>query len=169
MDHDLSKSISNAPYLESFTLTLLTLTLDGPLSALPNHLPNLERLKLEIVDQTAKQYWRLLGNCQSPKLKQLELTLSSYAYPEMHLHADMLISILMKIPSLKSIIIRRVKRCSPPDESNDLKLVEIPEGMVHVLDENRREMKFEAQEVKRLHSFTSKRGIQCVVHNDSKE
>lgn len=188
MDHDLSKSISNAPYpLESLTLTLnhnsrdefdfscfngheglraLTLTLDGPVSALPNHLPNLERLKLEIVDQTAKQYWRLLGNCQSPKLKQLELTLS-YAYPEMRLHADMLISILMKIPSLKSIIFRRVKRCSPPDESNDLKLVEIPEGMVHVLDENRREMKFEAQEVKRLHSFTSKRSIQCVVHNDS--
>ena len=75
----------------------------------------------------------------------------------------------MKIPSLESIVIRRVKRCSPLDGSNDLKLVEIPEEMVHVLDENRREIKFEAQEVKRLQSFTRKRNIQCVVHNDSKE
>lgn len=191
MDHDLSKTISKAPSLESLTLTLnhnsretfdfscfndhkglraLTLTLDGPLSVLPSRLPNLGRLKLEIVDQTTKQYWRLLGNCQSPKLKQLDITVSSYAYPEMRLHADMLISsLLMKIPSLESIVIRRVKRCSPLDGSNDLKLVEIPEEMVHVLDENRREIKFEAQEVKRLQSFTRKRNIQCVVHNDSKE
>ena len=198
MGHRLAEAISTAPSLESLMLTLnhnsrqafdfscfnghkrlrvLTLTVDGPITggpALPSHLPNLECLKLDIVDQATKPYWRLLGNFQSPKLKQLDLTVTSYAFPEMRLHADMLISILMKIPSLESIVIRRVKRCSPLDGSIDLKSVDIPAEMVHVLDdmvrvldENHRDIKFEEQEVKRLQSFARKRNIQCVVHNDN--
>ena len=95
----IEEAISNAQSLKSLSLTVccapshtfslsglnghnslreLSLCIDGTLN-LPEDLPCLESLTLELMDSCHEYYWRQLAHCQYPKLKRLEIISSVHS------------------------------------------------------------------------------------------
>ena len=180
----IEEAISNAPSLMSLSLTVccasshkfsmsglnghnslreLSLCIDGAMN-LPEDLPWLESLSLELMDSCHIFYWRQLVNSHYPKLKTLEIMSSVYAFQAMPLHIDLLISILARTSNLESFTIRRLERNSPLDEACDLRIHPDFDSLYHSLPV--RQPAFEAGETERLVAFAKSRRIKCVCKLD---
>lgn len=141
------------------SLQELSLTLDDRMY-LPVSLPNLEVLKLEIIDDYVECYWRLLlVRSQYPKLKWLEVTITSYAFLPLVLRIDLLISaIKAKLPSLEYLVVKRAKRTSPLDKYRDYKRTATRDDIRRARYRRRED---ETNEWKRLRAFAKSRNIKC--------
>lgn len=130
-------------------------------SSFPQDLPCLEVLKLDFVDENPGYYWQQLSTCRYPKLKRVDITVSTYAHPEVSLKLDILMAFFSGLLNLESITLSRCKRDVPLDRSNDLKKRPISEELQERLHIDRRQPSFEAEEVKLLMAFAKKRKIEC--------
>jgi hypothetical protein len=118
------KSLSlelNKPWVNTFSLDCLngstslhelSLMLDCWSTDIPSILPNLETLKLEIIDGRVNEYWEQLSLATYPKLKHLEMTVTSHLFPHLVLDIDTLIYAIecnaeINLHGLESLVIRR--------------------------------------------------------------
>jgi hypothetical protein len=143
----------------STSLRELSIVLDS-YKDIPAILPNLETLNLEIIDGLTEYYWEQLCFGAYPRLKRLEMTVSSHLAPHLQLGIDSLIESIENnktLHGLKSVVIQRRVRHHAMDRGYDRgKWITSWQATVF-----QRSMSIEREEWQQLSTFCRSRNIYC--------
>jgi hypothetical protein len=154
-------AFSRSPHFlnNSTSLRELSIIMDW-YADIPAILPNLETLKLEIIDGLVEHYWKQLGSVAYPRLKRLEMTVSSHSVPHLRLGIGLLMRALKynkNLHGLESLIIRRSDRHHAMDRGFGRRKWPNPKRAAGF----RRSISVEREEWRELNAFCQARNIYC--------
>jgi hypothetical protein len=148
--------------IESTSLRELSLIFDSR-AWIPTSLCNLETLRLEIIDDYAEIYWDQLEGFEYPRLKRLEITVSSHLLNPLRLEIAFLIeAIKNNLSALEVLVIRRKNRTHSMDRSSN-KRNELCSWTIRRA--TYRSVAVEKEEWRQLRAFCQSRNIKCECPN----